>query len=365
MSQELYLSTDVSFGWGSSASVIGTAACPALVMHRPDSETPEEFSFENGAKGVRTWIARRSIEPIEEMNAGNFDKYVTVDLPLAWIITPSEAEPSLLESLRAVALEFAGKLAFVWLSDEKYPGQTHHLGVNYRESLPTMVITTEERRYVLPRAKAGKELFTADVAREFVRDFLDGKIVPNVRSLEAPSEEENAKRDVKVAVATNFGSLARNPARDVMVNFYAPWCGHCQALAPVYEQAARMLAGVDSVVFAEMDATENDIPSDIDIVGYPTMYLFPAGQDSVPVKYIGDRSVASIMKFVQEHAAIKFEIQNDVEKFINQEEEFVAKRIAEMDKENEEAKKIVGIIEEAAEVSSEDATEGVENKEEL
>lgn len=47
--------------------------------------------------------------------------------------------------------------------------------------------------------------------------------------------------------------------KDVLVEFYAPWCGHCKALAPKYDELAKKLEGVDSVVVAKMDATENEI----------------------------------------------------------------------------------------------------------
>ena len=44
-----------------------------------------------------------------------------------------------------------------------------------------------------------------------------------------------------------------------MVEFYAPWCGHCKKLAPKYDELAKKLEGVESVVIAKMDATENEI----------------------------------------------------------------------------------------------------------
>lgn len=44
-----------------------------------------------------------------------------------------------------------------------------------------------------------------------------------------------------------------------MIEFYAPWCGHCKALAPKYDELAEKLAGVPSVMIAKMDATENEI----------------------------------------------------------------------------------------------------------
>lgn len=66
--------------------------------------------------------------------------------------------------------------------------------------------------------------------------------------------------------------------QDVFVEFYAPWCGHCQKLAPVWSQLAKKLEkqgwSSKGVVVAKMDVTENEC--DEQITGYPTLILYPA-----------------------------------------------------------------------------------------
>ena len=47
--------------------------------------------------------------------------------------------------------------------------------------------------------------------------------------------------------------------QDVLIEFYAPWCGHCKKLTPIYDELGAKLADED-VEIVKMDATANDVP---------------------------------------------------------------------------------------------------------
>jgi thioredoxin 1 len=62
-----------------------------------------------------------------------------------------------------------------------------------------------------------------------------------------------------------------------MVDFWAPWCGPCQVIAPVIEELAKEYAG--RVKIAKMNVDENPAtPSRYGIRGIPTVILFKDGQ---------------------------------------------------------------------------------------
>ena len=67
-------------------------------------------------------------------------------------------------------------------------------------------------------------------------------------------------------MAKNFDELVTNTDKDVLIEFYAPWCGHCKSLAPKYDELGEKMAQ-EAVEIVKMDATANDVPSDFDVKG--------------------------------------------------------------------------------------------------
>lgn len=143
------------------------------------------------------------------------------------------------------------------------------------------------------------ELKTKDVSK-FVKDFIAGTVEPIVKSEEIP---ETQTSNVVRIVGKTHENIINDDSKDVLVKYYAPWCGHCKRLAPIYEEMADVYASdeeaKDKVIVANLDAILNDVNVDLD--GYPTLILYPGGKNSTPVVYQGARDVESMMAFIQEN----------------------------------------------------------------
>ncbi|GKV52218.1 hypothetical protein SLEP1_g58807 [Rubroshorea leprosula] len=93
---------------------------------------------------------------------------------------------------------------------------------------------------------------------------------------------------------SNFKSKVLNSNGIVLVEFFAPWCGHCQALTPTWEKAANVLNGVATVAALDADAHQS-LAQEYGIRGFPTIKVFAPGKP--PVDYQGARDVKPIAEF--------------------------------------------------------------------
>ena len=132
-----------------------------------------------------------------------------------------------------------------------------------------------------------------------------GKAQHKIRSQPIPKKTKAA---VKTVVGLNFEKIVFDKTKDVLIEFYAPWCGHCKTFAPKYKEMAKeFLKKEKNLVFAKMDATANESPESYAPQGFPTIYFAPAkGDKSTPIKYEGDRSQDDVVKFLKEHATVSF-----------------------------------------------------------
>lgn len=129
-----------------------------------------------------------------------------------------------------------------------------------------------------------------------------------VRSDPEPGLDDLFSGGVRNLVGSTFEATAKKLEKDVLVNCYAPWCGHSQQFKPKLQALASSLAHVPTLEFAQIDATRNDLGSLGDYVeGYPTLLLFPAGarKDSI-IEYHGHRTPEDMTKWLHVHATHTF-----------------------------------------------------------
>jgi protein disulfide-isomerase-like protein len=94
----------------------------------------------------------------------------------------------------------------------------------------------------------------------------------------------------------NFNEIVMKSNHVVMVEFFAPWCGHCKQLAPEYAKAASKLKGLAKLVAVDCDNSSNrELCSKYGVQGFPTLKVFSAGKKGMPSDYNSERTSKAIV----------------------------------------------------------------------
>ncbi|XP_016962415.1 thioredoxin domain-containing protein 5 homolog [Drosophila biarmipes] len=88
---------------------------------------------------------------------------------------------------------------------------------------------------------------------------------------------------------------------NVFVKFFAPWCGHCKRLQPLWEQLAELMhVDEPKVIIAKVDCTKHQaLCATHQVTGYPTLRLFKVGEQE-SVKFKGTRDLPAITDFINQ-----------------------------------------------------------------
>jgi len=192
----------------------------------------------------------------------------------------------------AVANDFKD-VTFAIANEDDFTDELKRVGLeDSPEEINVIAYDKEDKRYPMEPS----EEFDGDVLSEFVSEFKAGNIKPKIKS--APKPKKN-KGPVKVVVGDTFDEIVMDDSKDVLIEFYAPWCGHCKKLDPIYKKLGKKFKDNSNIIIAKMDATANDVPSSaFQVSGFPTIYFSPAGKKDSPIKYEGGRSLDDLFEYV-------------------------------------------------------------------
>lgn len=107
-----------------------------------------------------------------------------------------------------------------------------------------------------------------------------------------------AKGPVQKLDGSTFDKEVRKIDKPALVAFTAPWCGHCQRLAPQYVRVATELDGVVKIAYVDCEEDKSkSLCAEYGIQGFPTIKAFPATKKRIPRDYMGERKAQALLDY--------------------------------------------------------------------
>lgn len=253
--------------------------------------------------GLEKFIYKKSLPLVGQKTWKSGDRYEKVKMPILTLFASVDLEKNpkgfdyFANRLRKVAVEFPSILFNIGDKDD------------FSYSLGDYDIVLEKKEVGVGIKDGDKfykmvDKFNVDNLRKFVTAVVNGEIEPKIKetpNFETEDEDEDIDYDDSNVVVLTSENFHLTEDKDSFLEFYAPWCGHCQALKPAFKALADEFENEPNVLVGAMDATAHDPPAEYDVQGYPSLFFKPKGGDIVP--YDGDRDLASMAAFIKTNAA--------------------------------------------------------------
>jgi protein disulfide-isomerase A1 len=290
---------------------------PSVVMFMPHDEQFDQYTGSlDDAGELQRWVAARRTPMIMELTETTAEKILDSGqadkMPVMFLINGNAAHKTV---MRKVAGKLRGRVLICFSGSNSQVEKRLMEMVGVEEDVPVVaLIEVHDGQFGQPMKKIKKYRLEFDGKRldetaveKFVDSYERHALTPWLRSEPLPSPED-MRGPVGILVGSNFEREAvMSKDHDVLVNFFAPWCGHCKKFEPNYKSLAKKLKHVPTLKIMKIDATRNEVEN-IQIMAFPTVLLFPAGDDKLRrrVPFSGHRSPEDITAWLKKHCTHSF-----------------------------------------------------------
>lgn len=294
----------VRFGISSSSAVLnkqglkdGIVLFRAKNLHNKFEDSSVKYEGASSKADIDSWINKNYHGLVGQRTRENGEDFKT-PLVVAYYAVDYVKNPKGTNYWRnrilKVAKDYSNDFTFAISAKDDFQHELNEYGFDYVPSDKPLVLARDEnkKKYVM------KDEFSIDNFEKFLKDLKGGKIEAYLKSEAVPEDNSGP---VKVAVAKNFDEVVNKNGKDTLIEFYAPWCGHCKKLAPVFDELGEKMKDED-VEIVKMDASNNDVSGPFEVRGFPTLYWAAKDSKSNPVRYEGGREVDDFIKYIAKSA---------------------------------------------------------------
>ncbi|KAI7892010.1 thioredoxin-like protein [Mucor mucedo] len=303
------LHADYAFGYVTDPSFAKSQKVtefPTIRLYKHFDDLQDTFT--GSVSEAEDFIKLNAVPLLDTIRPETFMDYVDAGRPLVFLFSNSdEMQQELHNRLLPLVKAYKGKFSFAHIDATEYISHAEFLSLRPNE-WPAMGIHNFKTGARFPFDQQGDlALQDVDSIQAFLDKVHENKVKPVYKS-QTPSKEVTKEDPVKIVVGDDFEKVVLDKSKDVFIEIYAPWCGHCRALEPIWKQLGKVMqdneAEKHDLVVAKMDGTVNDVPlsAGFQVTGYPTIKFFKA-QDNTMISYKGGRTLYDLVEFLNEHSS--------------------------------------------------------------
>lgn len=275
------------------------ASTPGIVFFRKFEENQIPYTGEADKDSLINFVKPLMVPTVFEFEEDHIEAIFGQQQPTVFLFrSAADKDAAFMATFEQAAKANKGKMLFAYagISDGIQERLAEFMGIT-EDALPSLwaMLPADMKKY---KSDAKAADLTVDTITKFVDDVKSGAIKPHLKSQE-PQPKDGA---TTVIVGKNFDEIAKDTTKDVFVKFYAPWCGHCKKLAPIWDDLAKAYEGNDNVVIAKFDATANEADG-VQVQGFPTLVFYPK-DNKEGVTYEGGRELDDFKKWLNDNSPV-------------------------------------------------------------
>lgn len=275
-----------------------------LTKNEPERYTAYEDTF--NVDGILQFLDNNKfplITVLTEFNSAQV--YSSTKKLQVYIFAEADDLKKLTEPLQEVARKFKLKIMLVFVDIKEDNLAKPFLTLFGLEDSEDIVVIAFDYnnsfKYLLESDPTPKKI------EEFCSGLFHGTLSPFYKSQPIP---DNTDASILTVVGKTFDDLVLRSPKNILLEVHTPWCITCEATSKQMEKLAKHFRGLEDLVFARIDASENEHPK-LQVEEYPRLLFYTSKDKQNPVRFSTKSGSKELASLINKHLKNQDDISKD------------------------------------------------------